>query len=152
MENNGYNPQTRPSFHQIPVITTAGSITGKFRANGVVSGAPGSRMEHATLVTVLHQSGSFCNIQLRQSASNITGTGTNLGGQLAVVPGGAVTATVYPNLPFVEVVSVSGAGVVRMQLDSRIEWERMSFSKTDAGVPAALWKAQNVTPESSLPD
>ena len=146
------NPQTRSSYQHVPVITTGGSITAKLRANGVVSGAPGNRAEHACLVTVTHQSGAYCAIQLRQSSTNVVGAGTNSGGQLGVVPGGAMTTVIYPNKPFIEIASVSGSGAVRLQLDSRIEWERMAFAKTDVGVPPSLWKAENVPTESSLPD
>jgi len=146
------NAQTRTSLHHIPVITIGGSITAKLRANGVVVDAPGNRNEHACLVTVTHQSGSYCAIQFRQSSSNVVGTGSNLGGQMGVVPGGAISTVIYPNKPFIEVVAAAGSGNVRVQMDSRVEWERMAFAKTDLGVPPSLWKAENVTPESLLPD
>ena len=158
MDTPGYNsPQTRTTFVSVPIITVGGSITAKLRANGVVSGAAaiiGNRPEHATLVTMVSQSGSYAAIQFRQSASSVTGTGVGFGSQLAVVGGGTTTATIYPSLPYVEVVSISGGtsgvGEVRLQLDSRIEWEQMAFAKTDNGVPPSLWKATNVPAESTL--
>jgi hypothetical protein len=154
MDTPGYNsPQTRTTFVQVPVITIGGSITARLRANGVVvPQAVGNRAEQACLVTVSHSSGSYCAIQLKQASTNAVGTGSALGSQMAVVPGGTATAVVYPSLPFIDVVSVSGAGAVRLQMDSRIEWEQMAFAKTDTGVPPSLWKAQNVAAESSLPD
>lgn len=151
MDVNGNQLLTRTTFDHIPVITTAGSITARLRGIGMVSGAPANRAEHACLVTVVHQYGSFCNIQLKQATTNVVGTGSNLTGQLAVVPGGMITTTIYPTLPHVDVVSLSGSGVVSIEIDSRIQWEKLAFSKTDAGVPPSLWKATNVTAQSDLP-
>lgn len=134
-------PLVRKSFVDAPVVSLSNgtaTTTARLRATAITSGAA-NRTENAVLVTAHNYSGTILTFRLEETSSEVyTASRTQLGSTFILQPGGETSQTIYPSLPYLELKGIAGNGDVRIQLDSRIEWQRLAFAKDDYTYPTAL--------------
>ena len=105
-----------------------------------------SRTSFTVQLKMTNQSDSPGN----DSDSVPTGTRTNVGSAVALVPGGHKTINVAPYQQFLEVYGTAGGpGFLRMQLNSQTRWDEMAFDKIDTTYPAVL---RDVKPTPEAPN
>ena len=75
-----------------------------------------------------------------------TGTRTPITAEYAIVPGGRRTIDFWVNQPMIEIACTGGKGNIRAQLDSRLKWEEMAYSKTDPFFAPQLWNQKFINP------
>lgn len=83
------------------------------------------------------------------STGTPSGTRTNVGSAVALVPGGQKTINVTPYQTYLEVYgTANGPSSLRMQISSKVRWNHLAFDKSDTLYPASL---RDVIPVPSAP-
>lgn len=160
MEPGAYaDPMLRTTWVQVPMVS--GYVGSRLRiadyAFGTsVSGASGTNVDDnkvniqleniANPNAVSGQTGT--NIFLRFQQSNDDGptfARTSITGEIGLVPGGKVTTAFNINAPFLEIKCTGGRGNLRAMISSRLKWEEMAYSKTDASFAPQLFNKKFVT-------
>lgn len=153
-------PLVRTTNVLCPVVN--GHATARLRRADPLfgSGNVGVNEDAANAQITLHNVGTTnFTVQLKQSTvteapgidstSVPTGTRINVGSAVALVPGGTKTLNAIPYQGYLEVYgTANGPGSLRMQISSRVQWQAMSFDKSDTLYPAEL---RDVIPVPSAP-
>lgn len=74
-----------------------------------------------------------------------SGTRTPITAEFSIVPGGRRTVDFFVNKPFIEIACTGGGGNIRAQVESRLKWEEMAYSKTDPFFAPQLWNQKFIT-------
>lgn len=83
-------------------------------------------------------------LQMRQTDDrSVSGTRTDIGAALNIVPGGRRTVTFSPWQSYLETYCTAGGGQVKAQLSSKIKWEQMAFDKLDTFYPPQIWQVDS---------
>jgi hypothetical protein len=95
-------------------------------------------------------------LQLR-GAANVSGSRTNLGSPVTIVPGGGFKQVSFqPTQPILEVACTSGTSTVRSTMESLLNWEVMAVTDTlwdgttNPLFPPSFNKSPDVLPWASL--
>jgi len=96
----------------------------------------GSGWNCLCLVTAENVGNTPFNLALTQTTDRtVSGTRTSLLASTQIVPKGTIVRTMTVSAPFVEVSSTSGSGMLRMQLQSLLQWDLLAFGKDDPYYP-----------------
>jgi hypothetical protein len=73
-----------------------------------------------------------------------SGVRSNLGAAVTIKPGGFTTLSFTPSQFYIEFwgANSTATGVVRIELETGIDYDVMSFDKSDTNYPQQLWAAQ----------
>jgi hypothetical protein len=127
-------PLTRVTTLQCPVVS--GYSTGRLKLQDIPVSGTSDLLSHFTVENV---GSTSVSVQLR--ASNSTGgPWTNVGSSTALAIGGRSTFSATAPQRYIEVHGTSGSGEVRLQIASKLRWDELGFSKTDASYPTSLWQ------------
>lgn len=141
-------PLSRTTWVQVPMVsgyTTSRLSVTSGRNESLVSGMPDNTV-HAVFENTSTTT-SF-TLQMRQADDrSASGTRTNVGSALTIVPGGRTTATLTPWQQYLEAQCTDGSGNLRAQLTSQVKWEQLAFDKSDPFYPPQLW---NVGPNQDI--
>lgn len=143
-------PLVRVTNVQCPIVN--GYATARLRRQDPLfgSGNVGVNEDAAQAQVTLENVGSVSvTVQLKQtyvtdppgnnSTGEPTGTRTDVGSAVALVPGGQKTINVVPYQPYLEVYGTAGGPAnLRMQIASKVRWDEMAFDKIDTLYPAVL--------------
>jgi hypothetical protein len=84
--------------------------------------------------------GTNVYFQIQQTSDDgPSGTRSSISAEYGIVPSGRQTIDFWVNKPFIEIKCTGGGGNIRAQLDSRLKWEEMAYSKTDPFFAPQLW-------------
>ena len=148
MINPGEYPQPliRETHVQCPIV--GGYITARLQVQGnpVLSTTAlftgSGYVDNTTMVTVENTGLNTFTMQLL-GVNSISGLRENVGAAKTLVPQGRTVFSVVPRHTFLEVKGITGTSALRMQLSSRLRWDRLGHSKTDPYYPPSLFQAKS---------
>lgn len=155
-------PLIRTTFVQVPMVS--GYVGSRLRiadyAFGTNKGTltPQTNDDNKVHLTIENGVTVYSNTTLPFKGTNIyfrvqqtsddgpSGTRSQLTPEYGIVPGGRKTIDFWVNKPIIEIKCTGGGGNIRAQLDSRLKWEEMAYSKTDTFFAPQLWNKKFVNP------
>jgi len=131
------NAQSRTGWMMVPAVS--GYTTGRLEAVPAIN--PSGYAAEQTVKFTLENTGSQAvTIQFVGTDNYISGPRTNLGSAVTVAAGGVQVTTLIPVKRYLELKTTSGTSQVKLQLESRIRFETLSFKRDESIYPSALWK------------
>lgn len=154
MDNTGEYGQPNPRRTDIfvPIVSDGSAkTTCRLRAPEIVNGIA-NLTGNSTLIALSNPGTVAVTVDIVQSTSANASSGrTALRSAQLIKPGGQVSFTLVPSQQVLEVRNAGATnGVLKMQLQGRLQWLEMAFAKDDALYPPKLWKANNVASQASL--
>jgi hypothetical protein len=141
-----YPTLVRSSFWNGPVV--ASKVTGRLRRQYYTGASGFDGQQHQILCA--NTGATNFTLQLRQTNSYVSGPWVNVGAATAMTPHGEAVINAEIINKYLEVTSTSGSGELRLQIQSKVRWDVMAFSKTDADdslsavtYPDELWARLN---------
>jgi hypothetical protein len=129
------HPLSRTTNFQIPMVS--GYTTGRLFAQ--VVGLSGYGLQD-TRVVVENPSATSYTLQMMETDDRVSGPRFNIGPAISLVPRGQKTLVISPIRDFLEFKTTTGAGLLRAQLTSQLQWRQMAFDKTETIYPSVLQK------------
>jgi len=133
-------PLQRTMFLHVPIVSSGtATVTARLRAQGLVTSVANYK-DNAVMAQIENVSSGSITVQWQEADSrNVNSGRSNVGSALGIVPKGRQTVVLYPTKQYLELKGVTGTGFVRVQLDSKIQWQIQAFNKDDTLYPPALW-------------
>ncbi len=155
------HPLFRTTWVQVPMVS--GYVGSRLRVADFafatsVSGSQGTNIPDNTVRLMVEnaanpnapaigvQQGTNIYYLIQQTTDDgPSGTRSPITGQRGIVPTGRDFCEFTVNAPFIEIKCVGGAGNIRAQLTSKLQWEEMAYDKNDTFFAPQLYNKKFIS-------